>query len=194
MKRLFFWMVLLPVMVFSFSRAEEIADESPATEMEWEEVVAFSASESEEKPETDYISRMMPHRIRLRVTRLSGMSLPSPSRELYIALREPVATVAAGEQASTIFEIPYGEVFQNSFTAGELGIEQILNEERKITEEAKTAALAAMTEKRGEVSGRSAIQCLINDYPYELYWYNKSEGAGTKIIYRTTTYSADEPD
>ena len=190
MKKAFFRIILLSAMIFSVSLAEAITAESPAEAAEREETIVLSASGSEETPEADYISRMMPHKIRLRVTRLSGMSLSSPSRELYLALREPVAAVAAGEQASTIFEIPYGEVFQNTFTAGELGIESILDENRKITEAAKSAALAAMIANREQVSGRAAIQCLVNDYPYELYWYNKSEGGGTKISYRTTTYSA----
>ena len=190
MKKVFFRIILLCAMLYSVSMAEEIRAESPAAAAEREETIVFPASGSETAPEADYISRKMPHRIRLRVTRLSGMRLSSPSRELYLALREEVTAVAAGEQASTIFEIPYGEVFQNTYTAGELGIESILDENRKITQEAKDAALAAMTAKREQVSGRAAIQCLVNDYPYELYWYNKSEGAGTKIIYRTTTYSA----
>ena len=190
MKKVFFRIILLSAMIFSVSLGEDITAESPAEAAEREETIVVSASGSEAAPEEEYISRMMPHKIRLRVTRLSGMSLSSPSRELYLALREPVAAVAAGEQASTIFEIPYGEVFQNTYTAGELGIESILDENRKITEAAKSAALAAMIANREQVSGRAAIQCLVNDYPYELYWYNKSEGGGTKISYRTTTYSA----
>ena len=54
------------------------------------------------------------------------------------------------------------------------------NGRRFITQEAKDVANALITQKQQQVNSTAAIQCLLNDLPYELYWYNKGEGAETK--------------
>ncbi len=137
-----------------------------------------------------YIRQKMPHPMFFRVSRPSGLRLEEPSRNLYIALRERVSAVAAGEEGSTEFQIPYEEVFTNTFTADELGVSAILTEDRTITQEAKTAAMEAMLRNRSAVHPAEAIICLIYDSPYELYWFDKSEGHGAKASYVTTGYSA----
>ena len=154
-----------------------------------ETAIFLTESGNEENPAETYITRIMPHRQTLRAARPSGLRLPEPDRSLYTTLQTCVSDVASGECSSTEFFIPYGEVFKNTFTAEELGIDHIL-EDGSITQEAKTAAMTAMLQNREELHPSAAVLCLIADAPYELYWYDKTEGHGTKISYATTTYSA----
>ncbi len=186
---------LLITSFFFFLMACAAAEEYPAAAAETEsseEIILFvSAEEDEEDLASAYIFRNLPRRTAVRASSLSGFRLPEPDRSLYTCLQTCVSQTAAGERSSTEFFIPYGDVFKNTFTAEELGIDHI-REDGSITQEAKTAASAAMLQNRNALHPGTAVLCLITDTPYELYWYDKTEGHGTKISYSTTAYSATD--
>ena len=157
-----------------------------------EEIAIFSSDTGNETEAVEgYIRNVLPHRIIFRAARLSGYRLPEPSLSLYKALRTRVSNVAAGKDGDTAFAISYGDVFQNTFTAEELGVNDIIID-GSITQEAKDAAMATMKQNRSEIRVTEAVLCLIADSPYELYWYDKSEGHGTKVSYTTSKYSANQ--
>lgn len=89
----------------------------------------------------------------------------------YIASRLPY--IAAGEQASTVFELSGDEYLEKkSWTAAELGVDSILvqNEDGSysITPETIRAVGRAINLDAAKVNS-----ALLADFPYELYWYDK---------------------
>ena len=91
---------------------------------------------------------------------LTGINL-----KIYEALKEKIAQVANGSSSSTVIEIPISELglTQTEWTAEELGIttaDQIIE---------------AVEDKLG-LDRFTAIDYLMIDCPYELYWYDKTEG------------------
>jgi len=176
-------------LLFFSASAEEIVTEATEAETTDEMIIGISETGGEADLASAYIMNAMPHRRILRISLPSGLRLPEPDRSLYVALRTLVSEVAAGEKGSTDFAIPYGEVFKNSFTAEELGVTTII-EDGSITQEAKSAAMAAMLQNRSQLHPSDAVICLIADSPYELYWYDKSEGHGTKVGYESKSYAA----
>ncbi|MBR2822333.1 MAG: hypothetical protein IKE24_01390 [Clostridia bacterium] len=169
----------------------ELEVTEPAAEETEEETLAAAPEADPAELAMGYIGKTMPHRAVLRVSRPSGLRLAEGDRKLYDALRGLISEVAAGERESTEFSVSYGDVFQNTFTPEELEISAILGEDGKMTEEAKEAALEAMKANRAQLHPGDAVRCLITDLAYELYWYDKSEGHGTKISYATRSYVSE---
>ena len=161
--------ILFSCFILMYASADEYKYTETISAGITEEATFFLPEDADEgDPAVVYISRIMPHRQILRVSHPSGLRLPVPDRSLYAVLQTLVSEVAAGEKTSTEFFIPYGDVFQNTFTAEELGVDFILDGS-SITQEAKTAAMTAMQQRRSELHPSSAVLCLITDTPYELY-------------------------
>lgn len=189
MKRLFSFLITFFVFLAPAGAATTEVTESITEETAEEMILSLPETGEEGNPAEAYIARIMPHRQVLRIPRPSGLRLEEPDRSLYNALRVLISNVASGAQSSTEFSIPYGDVFQNTFTAAELDIEKIIVD-GSITEEAMNAAKAAMLRNRGELHPGTAVRCVMTDSPYELYWYDKTEGHGARISYLTSGYSA----
>ena len=101
-----------------------------------------------------------------------GGRLSGGTALLYGQLRTRVAAVAAGGEENTAFAIPLEAVMpQTSFTAEELGVD-VLVRDGAFTAETK-AAVAAVLDGIDPVR---AVQALMADCPYELYWMDKGEG------------------
>ena len=86
---------------------------------------------------------------------------------VYDRLRVMIEEVAAGERTSTVFEIPIAELGmeKTSWTAAELGIPAIADDDGAITAEAMDAAFP--------LPGERIVNALLADCPYSLYWYDK---------------------
>ena len=122
-----------------------------------------------------YIYNALPHRRVLRAVRPSGARLTGNDFRLYQAMREHVSSVADGTETNTAFAISSKVVFEKyQFTAEELGLETLVNEEGKITLAAQAAFWAKVEELLSEIHFGAVMNCLLADCPYELYWFNKS--------------------
>lgn len=138
-----------------------------------------------------YISQIMPHKKILQVSRPSGLMLSEPSKSVYMALREFVSKVAAGEISHTEYTIPYEDLFDTSFTAEDLGIDQIIKD-GAIPDETLDAAQAAISEQLDKLDPGDIINSLIMDAAYELYWHDKTTGHGTQVNYVIESFQATE--
>ena len=98
----------------------------------------------------------------------TGSRLKGINKMLYDSISGQLADVAAGKRSSTTFVTA---LTKKSWTAAELGVSKILERdpktsELKVTDEAMDALYNA----------RKTILALLGDYPYELYWFNKTTG------------------
>ena len=106
-------------------------------------------------------------------TRLEGNDLA-----VYQAVAEALPAIAAGDLDSTEFELTL-DVFgveKKEWTADELGVSSIVVEdaqgEYSFAQDAYAAANAKISFDLDKV-----LTALLADYPYELYWFDKKEGA-----------------
>lgn len=119
-----------------------------------------------------YMKRMLPGRGKARSNssalsgrrRLSGLNL-----RLYDALIPMICEVARGERTSAIFVIGDDDagLTNNWWTAEELGLSSLDDKDLGMK----------LLEKEG-FNQRKIMQALLADYPYDLYWFNKTKGGG----------------
>lgn len=110
----------------------------------------------------------------LSVPRFVGGDLTGQNRLAYDALAVYVREVAAGERASTAFRLTPEQLgLSGKYTAADLGVTALFDENKKFTEEAK----AAMRAKWAEGFVLSPVwRSLLMDHPYEMYWFDKTKG------------------
>ncbi len=98
----------------------------------------------------------------------AGDRLSGKEAWLYLALKEVISDVAAGNRSSTEFIFPLFQVFDDiAYSAQELNVSDLNSPE------AETAFLEKIYEF---ISG--AMDALLYDCPYELYWHDKTAGHG----------------
>ena len=97
----------------------------------------------------------------------AGERLESVQLHLYNEIAARLSDVAAGKLASTEFAITSG-LDELSWTADELGCRIIEN--GQITAKAEEEV---NEEFNDEVSVHSLLYAIIEDFPYELYWFDK---------------------
>lgn len=119
----------------------------------------------------DYVGALfaVPGRRALAPRSLGG-DLEGNDALLYRILREKVAQIAAGERESAVIYVPFEDLNKTSWTAAELGVSAII-ESGGISEDAKKAAIAKYAFNVTKVH-----EALLEDCPYELYWYDKVSG------------------
>ena len=89
----------------------------------------------------------------------------------YNKLKPMIEEVAAGRRQSTVFEIPITDLGYNGpWTAAALGVDAIV-ENGQISNDAMAAASARM-----EVNASRVVRALLADCPYDLYWFDKTQG------------------
>ena len=117
-------------------------------------------------------------------TRTVGSKLTGVDRVIYDTIAACLPQIAAGERASTVFEIPIEELglSQTAWTAAELGVDSIWtldengnvaldeNGYASISDEAANAAAA-----KADYNLKAILRALIADHPYHLYWYEKTQ-------------------
>ena len=114
-----------------------------------------------------------------------GEKLTGQDKIVYDALKPMVAEVASGMRDSAVFQIPLTSIIGEklSFTAEELGIDSIIVN-NQISQDAKDAMNAKLTYNLQKV-----MKALLNDCPYELYWYNKTGGYSYTSGFDMGTYN-----
>ena len=100
--------------------------------------------------------------------------LTGANAALYEKLRDAILEVASGEQTSTRFAVPIADLglSKTSWTAQELGLNTLVDENNRATQEAMMAAVSQLNLDLDLVH-----YALLADYPYELYWFDKVEGS-----------------
>ena len=117
------------------------------------------------------LGSLLPRRPVLRAPKNVGGNLSGAPAVLYSEHKSIISQIAAGQRESTEIYLPVETVFEGklTWTAEELGIDAIVVDGR-INSNAVWNALYAMTDIR------SVLTALLQDCPYELYWYDKTIG------------------
>lgn len=121
----------------------------------------------------------------------AGHALTGAERTIYNALKEKVSDVAKGRHASTAFELQTYEMGlqKTSWTAQDLGLYSIFDSGNHVSE----AASSAVSKKLGEEFNLSrVITSLIFDCPYDLFWYEKTEGVKMTTLFTGERISGNE--
>ena len=107
---------------------------------------------------------------------------------VYEYLRVEIEKIAAGERASSVITVPNAVIARGAFgvenpkiTAEDLGVETLV-ENGNLTQEAVNAFMG-----RVDPDFKRIKEYLLNDLPYEMYWYDKTVGTTA----RTTGISGD---
>jgi len=141
-------------------------------------------SSSDTDPAAGYIQKVLyPARQGPRkAPRSVGSRLTGPAGALYRALYAGVAEVARGDRDSTVFRMPVADIYEKlTYTAEELGI-SCFYKDGAYTEEGKNAINQLILP---EVE--AAINALLQDCPYELYWFDKTSYYWNRSYTATTS-------
>ena len=121
---------------------------------------------------------------RKRAPKSAASSLTGIDRAIYDEIAACLPAIAAGERASTEFEIDVDDLgLEKTFwTAGELGISTILAVDESgniiIDDEGYASISAEAIEAIDEITSYDLfkiIRALLADHPYQLYWYEKTQ-------------------
>lgn len=106
------------------------------------------------------------------VKRADQLGFTGNEKVVYEYLARMIPEVAAGNITDTVLNIPVKELNGGklSYTASELGL-STLTSGNSITDEASTAFSAKFSSDI-----KSVVDALLVDYPYDLYWFDKTEG------------------
>ena len=102
-----------------------------------------------------------------------GSRLTGPEKKLYDAVAAKIVQVAAGKLASTEFQIPLTSLYTKlSYTKEELGVTSL------ITGGQIDPTAVAKFKELTDIDTATVGRVLLQDYPYELYWFDKSPSGG----------------
>ena len=119
-----------------------------------------------------------------RRAKSASSSLTGIDRAIYDHIASYLPAIAAGEHASTVFEIPVDELGmeQTLWTAEELGMDSIFALDGNGDVIVDESGNASVSEEAIEaVSNKTSydlskvISALMADYPYQLYWFDKTQ-------------------
>ena len=125
---------------------------------------------------------------RKKARRSAGSRLSGVNSAIYSYIAGQLPAIAAGEQTSTIFEISVDELGleQMSWTAEELGVDAIIVEDENGEFVISGDAVNAVQHK-AEYDLSLIVRSLLADFPYQLYWYEKTQDT-TITGYEMTAY------
>lgn len=182
MKRIGIGIAWMFILLFSVSLAgAEQAAPWPVEAPGEEEAITVEWVPTED-PAQGYINKhLYPNRrvSLFRARRTAGDRLTDDSRRLYLQLLPLIAQVAAGELASTEFVLPPEDVYETTAWSKEDLEVDVLVADGHFTAE----AMAAVSARLKAVNPTAVIHALMADCPFELYWYDKTIGAGARISY-----------
>ena len=130
-----------------------------------------------------------------------GTRLTGSNRILYDRLKAQIAQVASGERTSTILTVPMSEL-NLQWTAEDLGLDYLLD---PATGQWNPDLATAVGDRwQAEVDLDLLLTMLLEDCPYELYWYDKTLGSkqtgigyscdyGASSVIMTGTYTLKMP-
>lgn len=103
--------------------------------------------------------------------------------KVYKYLREYFAKVANGEETATAFNVDFASLgIQTTFTKEELGVNSIVSD-GKFTSEANTAFKSKVATL---FNLDSTVSCLLQDAPYDMYWFDKTRGSRWNYSYNAS--------
>ena len=147
-------------------------EEVPQT-MEWhnENREGISEGLSAEAMARGYVNQQMyPNQVS-RSARDMGARLTGNEYNAYRKLKEIIPDIAAGRRASTALELPLGEIVDKTvITAQDLGVSSLFSG-GELIEAADQAVQDAVN-----IQIKPLISALVEDMPYELYWFDKTSG------------------
>ena len=119
------------------------------------------------------LQEALPQKNNLVVQAVPNPDLTEPEQKLLSKLKELVAEVAAGSQTSTEFQIALSDlgVPETEWTPEQLGVSSGLIEGYPSQE-----VYAALIQQANVPDIGKVIKVLLADCPYELYWYDKTQG------------------
>ena len=102
-----------------------------------------------------------------------GNNLKGTDKILYNKLKGCITEVAEGKSYSTEFKISLKDlgISDKKYSASDLGIKRIFKD-GNVTADASDALYSIIG-----IDQTLVLDCLVNDFPYELYWFDKTAGA-----------------
>ena len=181
MKRFTVFAAMLAIMLigtvfFTAVQAEDLYIEMPGEEYTYK---------TDDLPDSDqlaadFISSVMPSRGRnmLRFRGQRELNLTGATATLYALLLDDITDIANGNRSSTVMEYAFEDVYeQTSFTKDELQVESLV-----VNGAIAPDAMAAIKEINSYDLG-AINSTLLSRCPYEMYWYDKTEGIKTSESY-----------
>ncbi|MBR5704566.1 MAG: hypothetical protein IKX21_01185, partial [Deltaproteobacteria bacterium] len=149
--------------------AEEVT--SMAGELRWKDSRGAENGLSAGEMAQGYVNGLMYPDRASRAVRNMGARLTGSEARAYQKLKAMIPDIAAGRRASTAQELALEEILEKTeITAQELGVSALFVN-GAITEEAVKAIQEAV-----EIDIYILIDALVEDMPYELYWFDKTKG------------------
>ena len=108
----------------------------------------------------------------------AGSRLTGYSKQYYDLIAAELPGIAAGSRASTVFTLTAGN--SKAWTFDELGIAETI-ERKGITGEVQSTVVSQIS-KYLNIDLNLLVRALLADFPYEMYWYNKT--VSTPLVYK----------
>lgn len=124
---------------------------------------------------------------------VSEKKLTGSNKAAYSLFKEKIKKIADGESDSAVVSIYINDLFENKeFTAADLGVSTIVSD-GSLTVEAQDAMNAKLPDSS------IVVKTLMDDCPYELYWFDKTKGwyyryNSYEVKYNGTEYVLYFPD
>ena len=122
----------------------------------------------------------------------AGDKLKGVNKSIYNEIGAELTAIAAGNRADTVFgfTIENKDQVQLAFTAQELGLNSLFTTDeggsQVVSSEARKAADTKIRALMNDISLNSIVSALLADFPFELYWYNKT--VNTRLVYSLKLY------
>ncbi len=107
-----------------------------------------------------------------------GSGLTGFNKQIYDYLASQIKDVADGKNTSTEFDVPLTGLTKTTWTESELGCPIV--EGGSITAAATNAALESLNL---DIDAAKINKALLADFPYELYWYDKTADSAFSLSY-----------
>lgn len=118
--------------------------------------------------------------------RNTGNRLTGQNKAIYNAIARDISAIASGEKNSSVFDVYLDEMGIDTgavYTAKELGVDWLYDPEKdELNPELDDVMAELFTFDLSKIR-----ECLLADYPYEMYWCN-----GTIHYYRYPSYAANK--
>ncbi len=123
---------------------------------------------------------------RLRGVSTAGAALTGVNKAIYDIMKERIGQIASGEAASTVIQINKEQLTDRvpnlpvgPWTRTDLGTAVVADGY------VSTDAMAA-AEKKMNLDFSAILNALLADCPYELYWFDKTEGCSYELFYASS--------
>lgn len=138
-----------------------------------------------------------------RAARSAASNLTVVERAFYNSIAACLPQIAAGERSSTVFEVFIDDLGleKTAWTAAELGVDSVfeLDESGNVILDENGYAFLSMeaadaAEKKAGYDLMKVLGALQADYPYQLYWYEKTQNTVTTGIEMYVDYDEAADD